>query len=135
MASFDQVKAEGVNRWIYSGKVSKKNFKYSVNGNAMFSCMLIVPAMKEKFATRVWVKAFKTLAEELNAAINDSDSVWFTGYLSNNSFTGADGKKVFKDDLIITKWEKATVAPWQKDADTASYAGSGEPKNSSEVPF
>jgi hypothetical protein len=128
-------KRAGVNNWIYSGKVDKKEFKYSTNGNAVFSCMVVIPAKNEKFTTKVFIKAFKEMAEELNTKIENGSNFWFSGYISNSSFN-KDGKTVYRTDYIVTRYETALEPEWLSETTEAVEAATVVTEaSSSDVPF
>ncbi len=103
----------GINRWNFSGKVIKKNFKFSKDGVLYGSVMVRIPSKNEKFSTVMWLKAFnskdgvKKLADQINDEVAEDTNWSFYGYVSNNKFekVGEDGKTLtdWRTDFIVTK--------------------------------
>ncbi len=100
----------GINRWNFSGKVAKKNFKYATNGNLFGSVMIKIPAKNEKFSTTLWLKVFnskdgeKKLADEVNDNVAEGTNWSFYGYVSVNKFENPETKKTeYRNDYIVTR--------------------------------
>ncbi len=102
----------GVNRWNFSGKVVKKDFKYSKDGLLFGSVMLRIPSKNEKFSTVMWIKAFnskdgsKTVAEQIQDQIQEETNWSFFGYVQNSKFE-KDGETQYRTDFIVTKFAQA----------------------------
>ncbi len=98
----------GVNRFTFSGKVERKSFKYSENGNAFASVMIRIPAKNPKFSTTLWLKAFKDAAEaiengnEVGVKVEEGGEYAFFGYVSNNKY-----KDEWRTDFVINKFVAA----------------------------
>ena len=114
-----QVVKVGRNYWNYSGKVVKKNEKYTQNGNLIVSVMLKVPAQNPKYSTTVWLKAFnsaqdpsKNVADQIVEKVADNSNYSFSGYLTVRSYDKVDEKtgetkKQYAQDFVINKFEVA----------------------------
>ncbi len=102
----------GINRFNFSGKVVKKNFKYSKEGNLFGSLMIKIPAKNEKYSTVMWLKVFnskdgtKNLADEINENVAEDTNWSFYGYISNSKFE-KDGNTEYRTDFIINRFQEA----------------------------
>lgn len=104
----------GINKWNFSGKVVKKNVKFSGNGNKYASVMIKVPAKNEKYSSVLWIKAFKEKAEEIENNVQEDKNYSFWGYVSNSSYE-KDGNKVYSTDFIVNGFTEADeAAPTEK---------------------
>ncbi len=99
----------GINKWGFSGKIVKKNVKFSQNGNMFASLMIKIPAKNEKYSTVLWLKAFKEKAQEIEDNIKEDQNYSFWGYVSNSSYE-KDGVKVYATDFIINGFVEADEA-------------------------
>lgn len=125
MVQNKQTPKAGINSWTFSGKVTKKDFKYSANGNGVMSILLRVPSKNEKFTTSVWIKAFKETAEQIEEQVKEDTNWLFKGYLSKTTkLDEATGVKKYYDNYIISRFEVA---------DEADFGAVEEGKDS--VPF
>lgn len=120
----------GVNSWRFSGKVEKKNFKYSAKGNAFASLMIRIPAKNEKFNTVMWVKAFKEAAEQINEGVEEQTNWEFKGYVSNSKYE-KNGETRYSTDFIVTRFAPAAE---QEKTDSPQEAVT-VPDDSEDVPF
>lgn len=115
--SVDQKPKAGINKWGFSGKITKKDVKYSKSGNLFASLQITVPAKNEKFATKLWLKAFKEKAQEIEDNIKVDQNYSFWGYVSNSSYE-KDGQKVYATDFIINGFVEADEAATEPVAGT-----------------
>lgn len=137
--NYDQPVKVGINSFRFSGKVVKKNFKYSAKGNAYISVMVRIPAKNEKFSTVMWIKAFKETAESIEKDVKEDTNWDLRGYISNSSYE-KNGEKVYSTDFIITRYAPAVEAEAEEVASPVESGPTTEsntpvPAGSDEVPF
>lgn len=97
----------GQNLWIVSGKVVKKEVKYSEAGNCVANITLEIPTNNPKYkAERHRLVAFKETAEEISNRIEEGQNWCFKASVKNNVYE-KEGKKVYEKSLIINKFETA----------------------------
>lgn len=129
----------GNNYWSFSGAVTKKEMKYSGEGNAFLSLMLRIPSKNPKFTTVLFLKAFKETAEAVDNGVEDGKDYQFTGYLQKSSYMKGE-EKVYSTDFIINKFEPATKAdfdtPQEAEHEKAAVISEkGGPKKKDIPPF
>lgn len=98
------VPRSGMNTFTFSGKVLKKEVKYSAKGNPWGSVRVEIPSKKEEFTTSFFVKVFGPEAEAVNEQVNEGSEYYFTGYVKNNSYMNKEGVKVYSTDFVASKF-------------------------------
>ncbi len=126
----DRVKQVGINRFEFSGKVIKKDLKFSSKtGNMYGSITVEIPGKEEKWKTNMFVKFFSELAEKAEAEINVGDNQSFYGYVKNGSYVAQTGEKKYTTDFVAMGFEKA-----EEVAKTEFVKGNDE-KEKDDIPF
>lgn len=117
----DQKPKAGVNKWSFSGKVEQKTVKFSTNGNQFANVRITIPAKNAKFTTKLFLKAFRDKAQEIEDNIKEGENYSFWGYVSTSSYE-KDGQKVYSTDFIINGFTEADEADYPAEQAQAEAA-------------
>jgi len=99
-----------MNKVELKGKlVRESQFKVSDKGTAFLTNSISVTEGKDKKRTDYFnVIAFNDIAETIANHYSKDSEIHFEGKLQNNNYE-KDGKKVYRDQIVITKLVKATT--------------------------